>query len=158
MGHAWAMEAEAAERYEELSAQMEAHHNREVAELFARLARIEGRHRDQIAAQMGWREPPASGAFRWETPEGLETTDYGDLHYLMQPHQALTLALHNEERAARFFEQLAGARVPDVVQSAAAAMAAEEREHVRLVIEWLAKYPPAPADWDEDPDPPVVAD
>lgn len=158
MAHAWAMEAEAAERYEELAEQMQAHHNREVADLFARLARIEGRHRDQIADQMGWREPPAAGTFRWESPEGPETTDYGDLHYLMQPHHALTLALHNEERAAQFFEQLAASRVPAPVRAEAAAMAAEEREHVRLVSEWLAKYPPAAADWDEDPDPPAVAD
>jgi rubrerythrin len=158
MAHAWAMEAEAAERYDELAGQMLAHHNREVASLFAKLARIESRHRDQIAEQMGWSSPPASTAFTWETPEGLETTDYGELHYLMQPHHALTLALHNEERAARFFEQLAAARVPVEVRSAAAGMAAEEREHVRLVSEWLAKFPPPEAGWDEDPDPPAEAD
>jgi rubrerythrin len=158
MAHAWAMEAEAAERYEELAEQMLAHHNGEVAALFTKLSRIEGLHRDQIAGKMGWSSPPASAAFSWETPEGLETTDYGDLHYLMQPHHALTLALHNEERAARFFEQLAAARVPDDVSAAATEMAADEREHVRLVSEWLARYPaPAPG-WDEDPDPPAVAD
>ena len=55
------------------------------SELFAKLARIEGKHRDQIAAQMGWTSPPDAAVFRWETPEGAETTDYGELHYLMQP-------------------------------------------------------------------------
>ena len=158
MAHAWAMEAEAAERYEELAEQMLAHHNRDVAALFAKLSRIEALHRDQIAGKMGWSSPPGSVAFSWETPEGLETTDYGDLHYLMQPHHALTLALHNEERAARFFEQLAASHVPDDVSAAAAEMAADEREHVQLVSEWLARYPAPEPGWDEDPDPPAVAD
>ncbi|MFO1392514.1 MAG: ferritin family protein [Steroidobacteraceae bacterium] len=158
MAWAWAMEVEAVERYEELAEQMLTHHNAEVAGLFARLARIEGKHRDQIAQQMGWTRPPDTGAFRWRTPEGPETTDYGELHYLMQPYHALKLAEHNEERAAQFFEHFAAARLPAEVRAAAAAMAAEEREHVRLIREWLAKYPEPGPGWDEDPDPPAVAD
>jgi len=90
MAYAWAMEVEASDRYAELADLMATHHNREVAELFAKLARIEGKHRDQIAAQMGWTRAPDASVFRWETPEGPETTDYGDLHYLMQPWHALS--------------------------------------------------------------------
>jgi hypothetical protein len=37
-------------------------------------------------------------------------------------------------------------------------MAEEEREHVRLIGEWLAKVPPPEPGWDEDLDPPAVAD
>jgi rubrerythrin len=158
MAYAWAMEVEAAERYDELAAQMLTHHNADVAALFAKLARIEGMHRDQIMAQMGWSSPPDTSSFGWETPEGPETTDFGDLHYLMQPYHALKLAEHNEQRAAAFFEHLATARLPADVRSAALEMAAEEREHVRLVREWLAKYPEPQPGWDEDPDPPAVAD
>jgi rubrerythrin len=158
MAYAWAMEVEAAERYEELAEQMDTHHNAEVSGLFAKLARIEGKHRDQIMAQMGWNRPPDTGAFRWETPEGPETTDYGELHYLMTPYHALKLAEHNEMRAAEFFEHFAAARLPDAVRAAAAEMAAEEREHVRLINEWLAKYPEPVPGWDEDPDPPAGAD
>jgi rubrerythrin len=158
MAFAWAMEVEAADRYAELAEQMDTHHNREVSELFARLARIEGRHRDQIAARMGWTSAPGAAVFRWETPEGPETTDYGELHYLMQPWHALKLAEHNERRAVEFFERFAAARVPAAVQAAAREMAEEEREHVRLVQEWLARVPPPEPGWDEDPDPPAVAD
>lgn len=158
MARAWAMEVEAAERYAELAEQMDTHHNTEVAELFAKLARIEGLHRDQIAAQMGWSRPPDTASFRWEAPEGPETTDYGDLHYLMQPYHALKLAEHNEARAAEFFERLAAAKLPAEVRAAALEMAAEEREHVRLIREWLLKYPEPEAGWDEDPDPPAGAD
>jgi len=158
MAYAWAMEVEAAERYAELAEQMDTHHNAEVAELFVKLARIEGKHGDQIAAQMGWTRPPDTASFHWETPEGPETTDYGDLHYLMQPYHALKLALHNEERAAEFFEHFAAAKVPADVREAALEMAADEREHVRLIREWLAKFPEPEPGWDEDPDPPAVAD
>jgi rubrerythrin len=158
MAYAWAMEVEASDRYAELADLMATHHNREVAELFAKLARIEGKHRDQIAAQMGWTKAPDTAVFRWETPEGPETTDYGDLHYLMQPWHALKLAEHNERRAVEFFEHFAAARVPADVRAAALEMAGEEREHVRLIGEWLAKVPPPEPGWDEDMDPPAVAD
>lgn len=155
---AWAMEVEAAERYAELAELMGSYHNSEVAELFARLAVIEGKHRDQIMARMAWAAPPDVECLRWETPEGPETTDYGDLHYLMRPYHALTLALHNERRAAEFFEHLAAARVPDDVRKVALEMAAEEREHVRLIEDWLARVPPPEPGWDEDLDPPAVVD
>ncbi len=158
MAYAWAMEVEAADRYAELAEQMDTHHNAAVAELFAKLSRIEGKHRDQIATQMGWTRPPDTSAFSWETPEGPETTDYGDLHYLMQPYHALKLAEHNEQRAAEFFEHFAEAGLPAEVRAAALEMAADEREHVRLIRDWLAKYPVPEPGWDEDPDPPAVAD
>ena len=158
MAYACAMEVEACERYAELAEQMDTHHNREVAELFAKLARIEGKHRDQIMRQMGWTTPPATSSFRWETPEGPETTDYGDLHYLMTPYHALKLAEHNERRAAEFFGRFAAGKLPAAVRESAAEMAAEEREHVRLIEEWLAKFPEPEPGWDEDPDPPAVAD
>ena len=158
MAFAWAMEVEASDRYAELADQMSTHHNREVAELFAKLARIEGKHRDQIVAQMGWTKAPDAAVFRWETPEGAETTDYGELHYLMQPWHALKLAEHNERRAVEFFERFAAAKVPTPVRAAALEMAAEEREHVRLIEDWLAKVAPPEPGWDEDMDPPAVAD
>jgi rubrerythrin len=76
----------------------------------------------------------------------------------MQPYHALKLAEHNEERAAEFFERFAMAKLPAQVRAAALEMAADEREHVRLIREWLVKFPEPAAGWDEDPDPPAVAD
>jgi hypothetical protein len=37
-------------------------------------------------------------------------------------------------------------------------MAAEEREHVRLIEEWLTRFPAPATGWDEDWDPPNVVD
>ncbi len=158
MSRACALEAEAAERYAELADQMAAHNNVEVAGLFDKLARIEGLHRDQILRRMGWSAPPEPDAFRWETPEGPETTDYGELHYLMTPWHALKLAEHNERRAAEFFTSLAAADFEAEVRAEAAEMAAEEREHVRLIQEWLAKVQQPDPGWEQDLDPPNVVD
>ena len=158
MACACAMEAEAAERYEELADLMAAHNNREIADLFGKLARIEARHRDQIVQQMGWTAAPPAHTFEWATPEAPETTDHGDLHYLMRPYHALKLAEHNERRAVEFFATLATARLPADVRAAAAEMANEEREHVRLIQEWLAKVPAPDSRWDEDLDPPTAVD
>jgi rubrerythrin len=159
MARACALEAEAAKRYAELAGLMRTHHNAEVAELFGKLARIEGLHRDKILVRMGWEAPPDPDAFRWQTPEGPETTDFGDLHYLMTPWHALKLAEHNEMRAAEFFARLAAQRdlAPDL-RAAAAENAAEEREHVALVRAWLARVPEPRTDWDEDVDPPNAVD
>jgi rubrerythrin len=44
LAHARTMEAEAAERYDDLADQMEVHNNHEVARLFRKLAEIEAKH------------------------------------------------------------------------------------------------------------------
>jgi hypothetical protein len=44
------------------------------------------------------------------------------------------------------------------VRDAAEEMAGEEREHVRLIKEWMARVPRPPADWDHDPDPPRMSE
>lgn len=160
MAHAYALEIEASERYGEFAEAMEAHNNREVADLFRKLARVEHRHAEQILEQMGWVQPPQppAGGWKWETPEGPETGDALDLHYLMQPYHALQIALHNEKRAHAFFEQLMNAAPTAATRQAAAEMVEEEAVHVRLIEEWLARTPePAPG-WDEDLDPPRYTD
>ncbi|MBF0374591.1 MAG: rubrerythrin, partial [Alphaproteobacteria bacterium] len=46
---------------------------------------------------------------------------------------------------------------PDI-RRMAKEMADEESEHVVMLEEWIKKVPEPDADWDEDTDPPVVAD
>ena len=159
MVRAYAMEAEAAERYAEFADSMEMHNNREVAELFRKLARIEQRHADQILEHMGWKQSPVSAAgYRWEGTEGPETADPTELHYLMQPYHALQIALHNERRARDFFAHLAKATGNAGVRRAALEMEEEEAEHVRLIEEWLKRTPKPDKNWETDPDPPVLSD
>ena len=159
MAHAYAMEAEAAERYAEFADSMEVHNNREVAELFRKLSRIEQRHADQIMEQMGWKQSPATSAnVRWEGAEGPDTADPTELHYLMQPYHALQIALHNERRARDFFAHLAKATKDKGVRAGALEMQEEEAEHVRLIEEWLKRTPKPDANWQTDQDPPVLSD
>lgn len=160
MAHAYEMEAEAAERYAEFADAMQLHNNAEVAELFRKLARIEHRHSEQILETMGWVSPPLapSGGYRWESAEGPETGDPGELHYLMHPYHALQIARHNELRACEFFARLAGNATSAALRKAAHEFAAEEAEHVRLIDEWLKRTPAPKPDWAHDSDPPAMSD
>ena len=159
MAHAYAMEAEAAERYAEFADSMEMHNNREVAELFRKLARIEQIHAGQILEQMGWKQSPLSSVnVRWEGMEGPETADPTELHYLMQPYHALQIALLNEKRARDFFANLAKLTKDAGVRKGALEMEEDEAEHVRLIEQWLKRTPKPDPNWETDQDPPVLSD
>lgn len=159
MAHAYAMETEAAERYAEFADSMEVHNNREVAELFRKLARIEQIHADQILEQMGWKQSPLSSVnVRWEGMEGPETADPTELHYLMQPYHALQIALLNEKRARDFFANLAKVTKDAGVRKGALEMEEDEAEHVRLIEQWLKRTPKPDPNWETDQDPPVLSD
>jgi rubrerythrin len=161
LARAWTMEVEAAERYLSFADALQTHNNREVAELFRKLARIEQMHADQILEQNLAMHPPVlpPGGMRWDAGrEGPETADPGELHYRMQPYHALQVALGCERRAQEFFAGLARNGPSAAVRKAAREMAAEEAEHVRLIEDWLARTPPPDKDWQRDPDPPVLSD
>jgi rubrerythrin len=155
MSRAYAMELEAIERYAQLAEQMDAHNNREVAELFRKLSGIETLHAKRILEEMRWPSLPAlPPAYAWESPEAPETAPFESVHYLMQPYHALEIALACELQAQKYFERIASSPAPKQVKAAAKEMAEEEREHVQLIRAWLKKVPPPAAGWDEDPDPP----
>jgi rubrerythrin len=155
MAQAYTMELEATERYAQFAEQLDTHNNREVAEMFRKLSKVEALHAKRILEEMRWPSLPALPvAFAWEDAEGPETAPLDSLHYLMQPYHALQLALQCELRAQQHFEAIVAGKAPKKIRAAAAEMAEEEREHVRLINEWLARVPQPTADWDEDPDPP----
>jgi len=153
---AHAMEVEAAERYEEFAAQMEQHGNPEIAALFAKLAAIERKHAEGLAADLARSGHPvgAHPALAASGQEGLETAPGDGLHYLMTPVHALAIALANEERAFGFFADLAARPLPAAVRRLAEDFATEEKAHIALVRDWLARLPEPEEDWDYDPDEP----
>lgn len=160
MTRAWIMELDAVERYSTLADAMEEHNNREVAELFRKLSRIEQLHADQILEEHLSKRLPVlpPGGIRWDAGEGPETADPGELHYRMQPYHALQIALACEQRACQFFNKVARSATLPAVRKAAREMAAEEAEHVQLIEDWLKRTPVPDRDWDNDPDPPVQSD
>ena len=158
MAVALEMESEAAQRYAEFADAMETHNNLEVAALFRKMANIETGHVQAIMSEMGWREPPPSRGFGATVFEGPETPRLEDVHYLMQPYHALTIALACEERAERFYARLVASAEVDSVREAARAMQAEEQEHVALIRAWMAKVEQPADGWADDPDPPRYTD
>ena len=160
MAQAYTMEIEASPRYTEFAEQMEVHNNPAVAQLFRKLAGIEGLHAKQILDEMGWPQMPEPVyALQWAGGEPPESAPVTELHYLMQPWHALELALANEKRAEKFLDGIAKSpRTPAEVRKLAAEMAYEEREHVRLILDWMKRVPKPGRDWNRDPDPPLLGD
>ena len=160
MLQALAMEREAVMRYGELADMMQTHNNREVAELFRKMAGYEQHHVDQILKDTGW--PPDTAtpghAGAWTAPEGPEAVPIDEMHYLMQPWHALQLALAAEQRAHDFFDGLAREAANEAVRRAALEMREEEAEHIELVKAWMKKVPRPEADWAADPDVPRYTD
>ncbi len=160
LAHALAFEMEASERYAELASVMEVHNSDEVAGFFSTMSKVEGTHADNLrrqAAEMEVGQLPRLSS-RWQSPDGPESIDFGDLHYLMNVRSALLLARHNETRAVEFFCSIARQTDSDVLRTLALEMAEEEREHVRLLDDWLTKHPEDEADWEEDMDEPLGLD
>jgi rubrerythrin len=158
MALALEMESEAAQRYAEFADAMEMHNNVEVARLFRKMAAIETEHVKTILSGMGWEKaPPGARHGAWSI-EGPETPRIDDVHYLMRPYHALAIALACEERAERFYAELA--RTADVasVRDAARELQDEEREHVALIRAWMDKVEKPADDWFVDPDPPRYTD
>jgi len=151
----YAMEHEASERYEELANQMETHNNAPVAALFRELAAIERKH--AVKLQAHGQSVQAIRPRQMLLTKGFELPETAPLdrvHYLMTPAHALTLALENEEQAARCFDEMAASAPDEEVRKLAAEMGAEERRHAALIRAKLAGLPEPPADWDHDLDPP----
>ena len=158
LAYALAIEQEAAERYAELAEQMEVHNNHEVAALFRRLAAIEAKHIANVEGLGEGRELPPISLWElpWDDAESPEALAHDDVHYLMTPYHALSLALTGEQRAAAFFSRMARAAEDQEVRRMALRLRDEEREHVALMEEWLGRYPKPEEGWDDDPDPPAA--
>jgi rubrerythrin len=159
MARAYTMELEATERYAQFAEQLDTHNNREVAQLFRKLADIEALHAKRILEAMHWPSTPAlPPAYAWEGAEAPETAPFDSLHYLMQPWHALEIALRCEQEALKYYQGIAAGRAPKQVRDAAREMAEEEEEHVQLIRQWMKKVPRPAAGWDEDPDPPRMSE
>ena len=155
LAHAHKIEADAAEHYGLLAEQMEAHNRPDVARLFRKLERVEGLHADKILERAGDTPLPTltPWATKWPGDAGPEAVDLGEAHYLMTPWQALQMALKAEESAFAFYDTLARAATDPEVKQLATEFAAEEREHVELVLKELEKHTPPEKGWSHDPDP-----
>jgi rubrerythrin len=150
---ALAIEAAAARRYRELAARMEAAHHHAVVPLFQALAAMESAHAEQLRQRLG--VVPGSPAMQpVEAVAGLpETVREHELPATIMPADALALARANEERAAAFYESVAGASPDPAVRALAREFASEERRHAQMVARVLGMAPDPGPDWLNDPAP-----
>jgi hypothetical protein len=128
--------------------------------MFRKMAGYEAKHAEEIMAHMGWTDKTILPKVKFDWPgfEAPETVPIEEVHYLMQPYHALQPALAAEERAERFFAELASKTTSGAVRKAALEMTEEEAERATLVKEWMDKVPSPDSNWADDPDPPRVPD
>ena len=158
LAYSLALETEAVERFDDLADQMEMHHNYEVADLFRKLAKIEGLHIENVNKASAGKQLPSLLAweFEWDGGESPEGGAMEDAHYLMQPWHAIELAMHGEKRAVAFFRHVADTSTDEGVVKMALELVEEEEEHVALLQQWQERFPKPDEDWDEDLDPPTI--
>ena len=158
LAYSLALETEAVDRFNDLADQMEVHHNYEVADLFRKLAKIEGLHIDNVKQASVGRVLPVLMAweYEWEGGESPEGGLMEEAHYLMQPWHAIELAMHGEQRAVEFFRHVAETAEDETVVRMALEMVEEEEEHVALLKKWQERFPKPEEGWDEDLDAPVL--
>ena len=138
LAYSLAMETEAVERFNDLADQMEIHHNYEVADLFRKLAEIEGKHIGNVEQATAGKQLPILLAweFEWDDGESPEGGSMDEAHYLMQPWHAIELAMRGEQRAVAFFRHVAETAIDDSVLKMALELKEEEEEHVVLLQQW----------------------
>jgi rubrerythrin len=158
LAYSLAMETEAVDRFNDLAEQMETHHNYEVADMFRKLAKIEGLHIINVSQAAEGKQLPSLLAweYEWQGGESPEGGLMEEAHYLMQPWHAIELAMHGEMRAAAFYRHVADAAVDEAVLKLALELVEEEEEHVELLKKWQERYPKPAEGWDEDLDPPAM--
>lgn len=147
--HAIAIEREAAERYAELAQRMDDLGNADVAALFRTLAVFEAEHLDTLEARTNGVAVPqiAPGEYAWLDAGAPETVAHELVYRLLTPRQALEIALEAERRAQRFFDEVKVAAGDPALRALAQEMAAEERGHIAMVEQVIARTPEARVDW-----------
>ena len=154
--HAYALETESVDRYEELADAMEVHNNQDMAALFRQFADFGRQHATEVERLAQGQTLPRlqPWEFKWLDAEGPETGDYGDTHYLMSPIHALQFALRNEQHGRDYYDAVARGSPNPEVRALAQEFAEEESRHAAILERWISKATPASDDWAEDLDPP----
>lgn len=143
LAHSVELESEAQERYLELADTMAAHHNREVADFFRRMAMEASNHLREVSGlASGLTLPPLKPwEFSWPGEEPPETASYEALHYRMSLRQAIELALANERAAEAFYRSVANSSEDAETARVATGFADEELEHAAALEKLLASLP-----------------
>ncbi|MBI1207910.1 MAG: rubrerythrin [Azospirillum sp.] len=161
LAHALALENDSAARYAELAENLALHNNPEISALFRKLGEYSRLHANEVgelAKDVEGVPKLAPWDFSWYSPEPPETAGFDGADYLMTPRDVLTLALAGEKRGYDYYAAESVRATDGEVVRLAAAFAAEEAEHVRLIERWLERFPESKNHHIDDLDPPNVVD
>jgi rubrerythrin len=135
------IEEEAAERYEELAAQMETHHTPEAAEFFSFMVVNETKHGQELSDRrkqlFGDAPRNVDSSMIWE----IEAPEYEKVRVFMTASDAFKVALQAEEKAYRFFESAVKHVADADVRALFEELKQEEIEHQELVKREMSKLP-----------------
>ncbi len=149
------IEEEAAERYEELAAQMEVHHTPDAAQFFNFMVVNETKHGEELSARrkelFGDAPRNVDSSMVWE----VEAPEYEKVRVFMTAQEALSVALECEQKAYKFFEGAVGFVTDKDVRELFEELKQEEIEHQELVKKEMAKLPAAGVDVSDYADEPV---
>ncbi len=153
------IEEEARDRYEELAEQMALHHTRDAARFFLFMQRNEERHRAELAGRRETLFGQQPVTVHREMIFDVEAPDYDEVRAGMPMRCAFALALHSEQRAWGFFDQLVSRLTDPAVRQLFEELRAAEVQHQDLVRREMERLPPdRPSDGSPFEDEPVAQD
>lgn len=136
------IEDEAKERYDEFADQMEIHHTPEAATFFRLMSKYEAKHGEELTERRVRLFKNASCHVSRAMLFDVEAPEYDEARAFMTPRQAMTSALHAEEKAYAFF----AAALPQIkdadVKALFEELKEEEVEHQDMVKRELARLAP----------------
>lgn len=157
LAHSATLESESAERFFELAEMMLVHNNRQLHDLFSRLAQYSVQHVEEVEAICAQHDLPdiKPWEFHWPEQEAPENISYENAHYLMSPEQALQQVVLAEQRARDFYQSIADKANDVTIKRHALSFAAEEQEHVDAALGMKGSFQqPSSIDQKLDMDPP----
>ena len=151
--HAHALKCESEEQLEMCADSLRAHNNPEAAEVFHSLSQLVGQSIQEIETMAEGLELPQIPPwdFHWhcvDDPQSIDAT-----HYLMSERKALELAQLNEQRALKYFQEIAEGVTDQTVRELAQSLHDHEQrfsQHIEQRLQQLEED----VDHHDDLDPP----
>ena len=142
LAHSIKLEQEAALRFGQLADAMVSAGNREVAQLFKRLAEYSRMHMADARQRAGFREIPQmkSDEFEWPDIESPETAAIWAADPFIGREQALQVALEAESASLAYYRDILDTTGDPEIRRFAAEFVEEESQHVAELERWLALH------------------
>lgn len=142
LAHSIRLEEEAALRFGQLGDAMLTHGNREVAQLFQRLAHYSRLHLAEARARAGFRKLPelAPGEYCWPDIESPEAAAIWAADPFMGREQALQVALEAESAGLAYYRDVHENTQDPEIRAFAKEFVEEEAGHVAELERWIALH------------------